>query len=216
MNLESEANKEDLYKAIFLSSSDESDGEESKETDFREERSGQILNESSEKTKVANESVVMTDPHKPASFFNTLRNTSPPRGIFANIDLDLINSRKSKNASFNTNDNADKNIENVGNINKETRNEDESSNKLVNEVGDDSLFVYGPKLPSKVVNSDKDVSKTVKSVKKIVEYNSDSTDESSNEWIESDKISKKHKSKKKKEKKVHKHKKSKKHKKRKH
>ncbi|XP_067012544.2 G patch domain-containing protein 1 homolog [Anabrus simplex] len=66
--------KIDLYRAIFLSSSDESEEDE----DEKEEENVKI-GDVEEKTK---EDLPME------------RNTSPPRGVFANLDLDAINARK--------------------------------------------------------------------------------------------------------------------------
>lgn len=64
-------NKLDLYRAIFLSSSDEEDDDDknpgsSNQTQRREQPTAKDL--------------------------NILRNNSPPRGIFANLDLDKLNS----------------------------------------------------------------------------------------------------------------------------
>ncbi|KAG8041289.1 hypothetical protein G9C98_002277, partial [Cotesia typhae] len=70
-----EANK-DLFKAIFLSSSDESEAEDDPED-------------------VDNNTVMSLLIGKPATELNAQRNTSPPRGIFAKLDLDdLMKSKK--------------------------------------------------------------------------------------------------------------------------
>lgn len=70
-----EANK-DLFKAIFLSSSDESEAEDDPED-------------------VDNNTVKSLLIGKSATELNAQRNTSPPRGIFAKLDLDdLMKSKK--------------------------------------------------------------------------------------------------------------------------
>lgn len=84
MHFDDPPNKEDLFKAIFLSSSDESeleDAEVSKSKSFQNNR--------------VESSSGVTSEITPAQI-NILRNTSPPRGIFANLDLDAINVPKKK------------------------------------------------------------------------------------------------------------------------
>ncbi|KAG8274095.1 G patch domain-containing protein 1 [Homalodisca vitripennis] len=77
-------NKMDLFKAIFLSSSDESDGEEEKlEKPASQEQPLKTLRQEPSKQPSAAE-------------VNVLRNTSPPRGIFANLDLVQLTSQKKK------------------------------------------------------------------------------------------------------------------------
>ncbi|XP_001604956.1 G patch domain-containing protein 1 homolog [Nasonia vitripennis] len=70
--------KKDLYKSIFLSSSEdeESEGEESKLVDEEKLKAALI--------------------GKSATEMNAQRNTSPPRGIFANVDFDSLMKRPDK------------------------------------------------------------------------------------------------------------------------
>lgn len=182
--------KPDLFKAIFLSSSDESasDSESESEKKLPEQVSAEI-----------------TAP----------RNLSPPRGIFANLDLDALSARPSQkqdkidepdvSSNFTASDGA-KNLP--------------SGN---NELGDD--LMYGPRLPSilpKVLGSTSSnvipsqplnsssavwVERLVRKEKSNISSDSDDSSESS-----SDEVKKKSSKKKKKLKKHSKHKKEKKHK----
>ncbi|XP_058801098.1 G patch domain-containing protein 1 homolog [Phymastichus coffea] len=70
--------KKDLFKSIFLSSSEESESENEQSKDIDEEKwkAALIGNSAAEQ--------------------NTQRNTSPPRGIFAKLDLDSITKRPDK------------------------------------------------------------------------------------------------------------------------
>lgn len=68
-------NKMDLYKAIFLSSSDEEEEEDDKNP--------------------GSSSQTQRREQPTAKELNILRNNSPPRGIFANLDLDKLNSKGS-------------------------------------------------------------------------------------------------------------------------
>lgn len=65
--------KKDLFKAIFLSSDEEKEDEE-------EEKSSAMDDEKVKAALIGNKAAAM----------NVQRNTSPPRGIFANVDLDSL------------------------------------------------------------------------------------------------------------------------------
>jgi G patch domain-containing protein 1 len=154
IDLEETGNKMDLFKAIFENSDDEDSEEEE------------------------------TDKPPKATPVEPLRNTSPPRGIFANLDLDaLSNNRKPK----------------------------ESPAPKEAEAEPEDPLAYGPKLPQvKFTN----VSLPQPKILTVTVDNSSSSSSSSDdgEWVEkSSKSSKKHSKKShKKSKKKEKHKKHKK------
>lgn len=79
--IEKSADKKDLFKAIFLSSSEDSDSAGEEELD-------------DEKLK----SILIG---KNLGQLNVQRNTSPPRGIFANLDLDSLNNSSVKDSKIN-------------------------------------------------------------------------------------------------------------------
>nr|CAD7461141.1 unnamed protein product [Timema tahoe] len=86
--------KIDLYKAIFLSSSD-SELQSEDEIDPSNKTSTPIVtvlissNTQTQVTDMVNKVVPLSVPSQPSK--NKLRNTSPPRGLFANLDMDIIN-----------------------------------------------------------------------------------------------------------------------------
>lgn len=180
--------KPDLFKAIFLSSSEDSasDSEDENSTSKVEGATGKVVTEE------------MIAP----------RNLSPPRGIFANLDLDALNTRSVKKS-------------------ESPKGKGEDSHK--NEDQQDEELLYGPRLPSalpklnipsssNIVPQQNEnasasavwVERTVKIEKASGHYTSDSDDSSASSSTEKRKSSKKKKHKK--EKKIKKEKKHKKHK----
>lgn len=121
--------KKDLFKAIFLSSSEDSDSESEEKVD-------------SEALKSV---LIGKDPKE----INIQRNTSPPRGIFAKVDLDsLVTKRvndenstsKISETSLSTSDSLSQNVAtNRDNINNDT------------EISPD---MYGPALPERLLKQD--------------------------------------------------------------
>lgn len=128
--------KIDLYKAIFLSSSEDSDN------DSEEKDSENVTKENKPKQNVvqgeqeAEEKTISSDKFLTSAEKNTQRNMSPPRGVFANLDLDAINARKEKSNKVPEKE------EESGN--KQTTNEDHAPHSLEQHVQD----MYGPQLPS--------------------------------------------------------------------
>lgn len=171
MEAEDPKEKMDLFKAIFASSDEESDTEDtSKNKTSQDDQTSTARMDRVEKST--------------SSSKNVLRNTSPPRGIFANLDLDALKPKPLPPK------------EKGNDISK-----DVSSTKVENEELDPGLL-YGPSLPSKPVF-----------IPKIINLMESGTSSSSeDEWIEKEKHkkkkhSKKHKKEKKKEKYKHKKKK---------
>lgn len=182
--------KPDLFKAIFLSSSDESSSDSENESEKR-------LPE-----QVSAETIAP-------------RNLSPPRGIFANLDLDALSARPSQKQ--------DKIDEPDVSANCTASDGVKSLSSGNNDLGDD--LMYGPRLPStlpKVIGSSSSniipsqtldlssavwVERPVRKEKSSVSSDSEDSSESS-----SDTDKKKSSKKKKKLKKHSKHKKDKKHK----
>lgn len=83
--------KIDLFKAVFLSSSEESDSDEDQQLKTITDQPSLANNKNSSQLNVGlskNEPLQKTS----ATTLNILRNNSPPRGIFANLDLDALNS----------------------------------------------------------------------------------------------------------------------------
>ncbi|XP_014363967.2 G patch domain-containing protein 1 homolog [Papilio machaon] len=173
--------KMDLYKSIFLSDSENED-ETLKETNTKD------INDFIEKPK------------------NVERNTSPPRGIFANIDFDELNSWKR---------NADDKITETKTVNVTT-----PTNKTIDndkckehtpETNEDGN-VYGPKIPDNLKKRLEDNNTIVNDFKPIYrnkeERNIDSSSESDS-WVEAKELKSKKDKKKKSKKHKSKHKKSK-------
>ncbi|XP_046604837.1 G patch domain-containing protein 1 [Neodiprion virginianus] len=79
--VDKDTEKKDLFKAIFVSSSEDSDSEREEEPD--DEKFKSVL--------------IGKNPGE----LNVQRNTSPPRGIFANLDLDSLNDVGVKNKKVN-------------------------------------------------------------------------------------------------------------------
>lgn len=168
--------KMDLYKSIFLSD---------------EEDDSAPIDEVPSKNDYESISGFFDVPK------NTERNLSPPRGIFANIDFDEINSWKR---------NAEKKAAEKAPAEKEANKPVESKNEM------DEAFMYGPKIPDNLQKRLEDlpeketIEKPVyrsKSEREVVEVSSSSSDS----WVEAKEV--KSKKKKKKNKKHKKQKKSK-------
>lgn len=192
--------KIDLYRAIFLSSSEDSDD------DSEEKDSGNFTKANNSKQNVpqeggeTEEKTLSLDKFLTPAEKNTKRNMSPPRGVFANLDLDAINARKEK-----SNNVPDKKEESDVCKNKQTVEDhvEREQNDGLEQLAQD---MYGPQLPSISVSAATN-STSLPSVKKVLPSVVTSVH---NEWVE---ITKKDSHKNKHSKK---HKKSSKHKKHKH
>ncbi|XP_032669581.1 G patch domain-containing protein 1 homolog [Odontomachus brunneus] len=191
--------KKDLFKAIFLSSSEDSDSETEENVDSEAVKS--IL--------------IGKDPKE----INVQRNTSPPRGIFAKLDLDSLVAQPKAHASKD-----DSPEENASSKRAETSllavHESQNDDSLVDrsEAGDTSEAailpdMYGPVLPQRllkhensaanVVEVDDDTTQLPKPVYRSVVVSKSASDDSrlGGKWVERDKVKTS-----KKEKKKHKHK----------
>lgn len=113
INVDFTKSKVDIFKEIFLDSDNESDKEEKIVTEQNEEMSYE------------------------EAVFNTKRNTSPPRGIFENIDFTALNERetivKTKSISDSVKDNINNKIE-----------------VPVVDCDFNASLIYGPKIPDKI------------------------------------------------------------------
>jgi G patch domain-containing protein 1 len=150
--------KIDLYKAIFLSSSEDSDSDseennsanltkesitkemtssETKETEGVLEGVPQGRQEVEDKETALSDKIVISAERK------SHRNTSPPRGVFANLDLDALNTRKEKSNTVleNKEESDDSEI-------KEPPNEDHGECEQNNKLEQTEENMYGPWLPS--------------------------------------------------------------------
>lgn len=112
--------KMDLYKSIFLSDSEEDDD--------------------NDKSNKNNEGKDFIDAPK-----NVERNTSPPRGIFANIDFDELNSWRRTDEQTKKPDVSSKKVDDIQPLN---RNSEEASKKVESdEKTNEDEAMYGPKIP---------------------------------------------------------------------
>lgn len=102
--------KPDLFKAIFLSSSEDSDSED----------------EDTSKDDTASIPGKKSNTSAP-------RNLSPPRGIFANLDLDALNARQ---------------VERQGETPAALKSDEEKSGCSQKDLKQESDLMYGPRLPS--------------------------------------------------------------------
>lgn len=191
--------KKDLFKAIFLSSSEDSDSETEENVDSEAVKS--IL--------------IGKDPKE----MNTQRNTSPPRGIFAKLDLDSLVAQPKARANK---DNPSE--ENAPSKSAETSllavHGPQNDHNLADrsETGDTLEAailpdMYGPVLPQRLlkqensaantVEADDDMTQLPKTVFRSVVVPKSASDDSKlgGKWVERDKMKKL-----KKEKKKHKHK----------
>lgn len=178
-----------MYRAIFLSSSeDESDSEKNTKPDnesYTENIKDDIESVKPFFSDVSLKSICQQTDNE----VNILRNTSPPRGVFANLDLDAINSWTKKNNT--TEDVCNKSL--VETDKSKIITETEKAKTLGN--NNKSHLLYGPSLPSVFPDKTR-LSKTTKS-QSSMDTDSDS------EWVEL-KSQTKHKQKKKHSKKLHK------------
>lgn len=188
--------KMDLYKSIFLS-----DSENEEETPKIDEK----------KDKIIDFDDLLNVPK------NIERNTSPPRGIFANIDFDELNSWK-RNAHDKQPEvtSADGKVPNVTdkehNIEKDKKQNEVKDSK--NEIQNDRTVqpdaeeeVYGPKIPENLqkriensLDNFKPVFRSKTKNDEVVEVSSSSSDS----WVDAKEVRKKLKKKKKKHKSKHK------------
>uniref|UniRef100_A0A2H1WBD1 SFRICE_002456 n=1 Tax=Spodoptera frugiperda TaxID=7108 RepID=A0A2H1WBD1_SPOFR len=160
----------DLYKSIFLSDTEDE--------------------EESEKSKV-NDGTDFIDVHK-----NVERNTSPPRGIFANIDFDEINSWRRKEPEKVVEEPTKKN-ESIHKFNKSVGNPPEEKNDEATEA------MYGPKIPENLQKRlESDVQRD--SLKETIDVDSSSSEDS---WVDIKEVKNKKQKKKKSKKHKSKHKK---------
>ncbi|CAK9797616.1 G patch domain-containing protein 1 [Anthophora quadrimaculata] len=175
--------KKDLFKAIFLSSSEESDSEPEESVDSEAVKSVLI-------GKVPGE-------------VNVNRNTSPPRGIFAKVDLDSLVTNTRNNTQVNEKA-ATETAEVKPEVEIEPKQSDNNSNSPEIQLLPD---MYGPVLPSRLLKSENitvepSSSQTFKPVFKSVVVPKPKVDSKiTGVWVERGKVKKS-----KKEKKKHKHK----------
>ncbi|KAL0811841.1 hypothetical protein ABMA28_009268 [Loxostege sticticalis] len=172
----------DLYKSIFLSDSE---------------------NEDETPSTKPNDNSAEDFIDKPK---NVERNLSPPRGIFANIDFDELNSWR-RNAKTDKEEKAD----NKNNSKEETTKETQNNTEDISDV-------YGPKIPENLMNrlegnEEKRIEDSFrpifrKKTEKEVEINEINSSSSEDSWVEAKEVKSKKVKKKKKKHKV-KHKKSK-------
>ncbi|CAG5055361.1 unnamed protein product [Parnassius apollo] len=183
--------KMDLYKSIFLSDSEneEDDGEE--------------------KVKTNDESHFIEKPK------NVERNTSPPRGIFANIDFDELNSWKRNSEAKNSETTAIKTSTETSS--NDTFDEKGNQNKLTgNDKPNEDIEanVYGPKIPENLKNRLEDTGPPENNFKPSFRSKEQrdlvrEVDSSSDSWVEAKEAKTKKQKKKKTKKHKSKHKKSK-------
>ncbi|XP_077271643.1 G patch domain-containing protein 1 homolog [Temnothorax americanus] len=176
--------KKDLFKAIFLSSSEDSDSETEDNVDSETVKS--IL--------------IGKDPKE----LNAQRNTSPPRGIFAKLDLDsLVTQPKCVNDESTTCKISETSLPITG----ESRNDATDHNDVIDDAEIAVLpDMYGPVLPQRLLKRDNAVTTTeadnAKQLKPVFRsvVVSKTTEDSKlgGKWVERDKV--------KKSKKKHKHK----------
>lgn len=176
--------KKDLFKAIFLSSSEESESEAEESVDSEAVKSVLI--------------------GKVPSEINVNRNTSPPRGIFAKVDLDslITNSR----SSIQSNEGINKE-ENINTTNSELEIKSKQDDDKLNSETQLLPDMYGPVLPSRLLKNKNEVPEASSSqfskpiFKSVVVPKPKMDSKISGVWIEREKMKKT-----KKEKKKHKHK----------
>lgn len=150
--------KIDLYKAIFLSSSEDSDsdieennaanltkGSMAKEMTLSETKKTEGVLESvlQEGREVEDKETALSDKIVVSTERNTHRNMSPPRGVFANLDLDALNTRK-ENSNKVLENKEESDISKIKPPTNDDNEESEQNNKL-QQIEDN---MYGPQLPS--------------------------------------------------------------------
>ncbi|CAH0717746.1 unnamed protein product, partial [Brenthis ino] len=165
--------KMDLYKSIFLSDSEDEIEEVNKE-------------------ETTNSKDYMDKPK------NVERNLSPPRGIFANIDFDELNSWKRRSD--------DKNNETQTKCSENDNKERDGKDKTIEENKNGSMevdAVYGPKIPDNIQKRLQSELPTDsrRTFRKKVEREIEGSSSSSDSWVEAKELkSKKQKKKSKKQK----------------
>ncbi|XP_029160727.1 G patch domain-containing protein 1 homolog [Nylanderia fulva] len=182
--------KKDLFKAIFLSSSEDSEDSESEEN-------------------VDNETVKSILIGKDPKEINTQRNTSPPRGIFAKLDLDNLVTQPKR---VNDESTASKIPESSLSRTDETRNNLADGNDIKND--DEEVIaipsdMYGPILPQRLLKQESTATTETDSAnqslrpvfRSVVVSKTAENSILGGKWVERDKVKKV-----KKEKKKHKHK----------
>lgn len=182
--------KKDLFKAIFLSSSEDSEDSESEEN-------------------VDNETVKSILIGKDPKEINTQRNTSPPRGIFAKLDLDnLVTQPIHVNDETTTSKIPESSLSKTD----EMRNNLAAGNNVKNddaEVIAISSDMYGPILPQRLLKQESsatteadNANQSLRPVfRSVVVSKTAENSIPGGKWVERDKVKKV-----KKEKKKHKHK----------
>lgn len=186
--------KKDLFKAIFLSSSEDSDSETEDNIDSEAVKS--IL--------------IGKDPKD----VNIQRNTSPPRGIFAKLDLDSLVTQPKRADDEST---ASKISETSLPITDGSQNDFTDGNDVVNDAEIAVLpDMYGPALPQRLLKQDNPATTTeadkadqlLKPVFRSVVVSKTTEDSKlGGKWVERDKVKKSKKKHKHKEHKNSKHKK---------
>ncbi|XP_011646122.1 G patch domain-containing protein 1 homolog isoform X1 [Pogonomyrmex barbatus] len=189
--------KKDLFKAIFLSSSEDSDSETEENVD-------------SEAVKSV---LIGKDPKE----INTQRNTSPPRGIFAKLDLDSLVTQPKRVNDEST-------ASTISETSLPATNKSQNDLTDHNDVSDDTATaippdMYGPALPQRLLKQENpamtteagNTSQLLKPVFRSVVVSKTTEDSKlGGKWVERDKAKKskkKHKHKEHKEYKSPKHKK---------
>jgi len=179
--------KKDLFKAIFLSSSEDSDSESEENIDNETVKS--IL--------------IGKDPKR----LNAERNTSPQRGIFAKLDLDNLVTQPTHSTA--TNSPSASKISESPSASNEWQNDTDNNNVIADtSQAEIPPNIYGPALPQRLLkqesaaatteaNTDQSLKPVFRSVVSKI-MNDSKLD---GKWVERDKLKKS-----KKEKKKHKHK----------
>ncbi|KAK0090511.1 hypothetical protein PV325_012565 [Microctonus aethiopoides] len=206
VNVNPEA-KADLFKAIFLSSSEASDSDEEPSEDINSETVKSLL------------------IGKSANELNTQRNTSPARGIFAQLNLDdmvrssdntIMKHEKSIKPEDSKTNRLVKDTDDVKTI--QTMNKNSSTSNIINIESDAEIpkDIYGPALPIKLESSHNQAScnqsHSEKLTFKSVIVSKLNNLGKSSKWVEkmqakkSKKSKKKHKQKEKRKDRKHKHK----------
>jgi len=149
--------KIDLYKAIFLSSSEDSDSDR-EENNPANLTSGSMAEDTTlsetkktegveivpqDRREVEDKETALSDKIVISAERNTKRNMSPPRGVFANLDLDALNTRKEN--SYKVLENKEKS--HISEI-KPPTNENQVECEQNKELQQNEDNMYGPQLPS--------------------------------------------------------------------
>lgn len=185
--------KKDLFKAIFLSSSEDSDSETEDNVD----------------SEVVKSVLIGKDPKD----INVQRNTSPPRGIFAKLDLDSLVTQPKHNDESTISKISGTSLPIIG----ASRNNLPDRNDIIDDAEIAVLpDMYGPVLPQRLLKQDNTATTTetdnanqsLKPVFRSVVVSKTTEDSKlSEKWVERDKVKKSKKKHKHKEHKSPKHKK---------